>query len=76
MTDRHVLLIVALVVICQNAIVTGLCLLGLVSGVSNELLFAIVNGAGTAQGFALSYFFGSSAGSAAKTDALKQMVKP
>jgi len=68
-------LIVAVAVILQNTLVLALALLGFIpKTVSVELLFAIVNGAGTAQGYALSYFFGSSAGSAAKNDALHKLA--
>ena len=75
MSDRSVRLVLAMAVILQNTLVVGLCLVGVIpKTVSVELLFAIVNGAGTAQGFALSYFFGSSAGSTRKDETITKMA--
>lgn len=55
-----------LAVTCVNAYVLHLVLTGSFPDTSKDLVIAIVNGTGIAQGVALQYYFGSSSGSAAK----------
>ena len=56
----------ALAVTCVNAYVLHLALTSAFPETNKDLVIAIVNGAGIAQGIALQFYFGSSAGSAAK----------
>lgn len=73
--SRFEIIIISILIIVQNSVVLMLCLLGLIpDGVSKELLFAIVNGTGTAQGFVLSYFFGSSSNSTAKNAVIDKLA--
>ena len=55
-----------LAVIAVNACVLYLILTRTMPEVNKDLVIAIANGAGIAQGLVLGFYFGSSAGSAAK----------
>jgi len=59
-------LVLAVAIVCINAGVLYLVLTKTLPAENKDLIIAIVNGTGMAQGLALGYYFGSSAGSAAK----------
>jgi hypothetical protein len=65
-------LLLALVLITQNAGILWWCLSHSMPDLSKELQLMIVNGAGLLAGVVVNYYFGSSAGSAAKDRALQQ----
>jgi hypothetical protein len=68
-------LLLALVIIAQNAGILWWSLSHAIPGLSTELQLMIVNGSGLLAGVVVSYYFGSSAGSAAKDRAIQDLGK-
>ncbi len=58
--------LLGLAITCVNATVLWIVLTKTTTEINKDLVIAIVNGSGVLQGLVLSYYFGSSAGSAAK----------
>lgn len=66
--------LLAIVVTLQNTAILYWILTHQVPEMSKELTLLIVNGSGTLQGIVLTYYFGSSAGSALKDRAISQQM--
>lgn len=66
--------LLAIAITLQNSAILYWVLTHAVPEVSKELTIMIVNGSGTLQGIALTYYFGSSAGSAQKDRAMANLT--